>query len=111
MSGALFDDVLVPLAEARRTSGAPPYFPPWKDATVSSYFVRSEVTRLTSTDFEFPGDGYAEGLVDSLEAWWREHGDRELAVAAPRLKAVANALRSEAVQDDGSVDIFCYTLF
>lgn len=111
LSGALFDEVLVPLAEARHAAGAAPYFPPWKDAAVSSYFVRSDVTRLTSADFEFPGGGHAEGLVDALEAWWRAHGDHELAASAPRLKAIAQALRRESVQDDGSVDIFCYTLF
>lgn len=111
LSGALFDEVLAPLAEARRAANAPPYFLPWKDETVTSYFAPSQDTRLTSTDFEFPGGGYAEGLVDALEAWWRARGDSELAAAAPRLKAIAKALHSETAHDDGSVDIFCYTLF
>ena len=111
LSGALFDDVMVPLADARRAAGAAPYFPLAPDPVVSSYFVPAEHTAMTPADFDFPGGGSAEGLIDALVTYWRAQGEHALADAAPRLKAVANALHDEAALDDGTVDIFCYTLF
>ena len=111
LSGILFDDVLTPLAHARRAAGAPPYFPLGQDARVDSYFDTSSVRTMRAADFEFPGGGNAAGLIDALTVYWTAQGDAALAAAAPRLNAIAAALRDEAVQDDGTVDIFCYTLF
>ena len=111
LSGMLFDDVLIPLARARRAAGAPPYFPLGPDAQVDSYFDASSVRTMGAADFEFPGGGNAEGLIDALAMYWTTRGDAVLAATAPRLNAIAGALRDEAVQDDGTVDIFCYTLF
>ena len=111
LSGMLFDDVLIPLAHARRAAGVPPYFPLGQDAQVDSYFDTSTVTTMRAADFEFPGGGNAEGLIDALAVYWTAQGDAALAAAAPRLNVIAAALRDEAVQDDGTVDIFCYTLF
>ena len=111
LSGALFDEVLVPVADARVASGAAPYFPAWRDAAAATYFERSSVGTMSPADFEFPGGGTAAGLIDAIAAYWLAQGETALAAAAPRLKAIAEALRAEAVADDGSVDIFCYTLF
>ena len=36
LSGALFDEVLLPLAVARKAAGAAPYFPKWRDAQAST---------------------------------------------------------------------------
>ena len=110
-SGALFDEVLIPLADARRAACAAPYFPAWHDATASTYFTPSAVRRMTPADFEFPGGGTPEGLIDAVTAYWLANGDTTLAAASPRFKEIAAALRDEAVSDDGTVDIFCYTLF
>ena len=111
LSGALHDAVLVPLASARRDAGAAPYFPAWKDESRSSYFETSGIRRMSAADFEFPGAGTADGLVNALIVHWTAHGESALAAAGPHLKNIAQALRDEAVRDDGSVDIFCYTLF
>jgi hypothetical protein len=111
LSRALFDEVLVPLAKARREAGAAPYFPAWREEKVATYFERSGVSRMSPADFEFPGGGTAEGLIDSLTAFWRAEGEAALAGAGPRLRAIADALREEAAAQDGDVDIFCYTLF
>ena len=111
LSGTLFDDVLTPLAHARRAAGERPYFPAGREAQVDSYFVTSSITTMRAADFEFPGGGNADGLIDALAEYWTAQGDAVLAVEAPRMKTIAAALRAEAVQDDGSVDIFCYTLF
>ena len=111
LSGVLFDEVLVPVAGARTATGAAPYFPSWRDAAATTYFARSSVRRMSPADFEFPGGGTAAGLIDAIAAYWLAQGETALAAAAPRLKAISDALRDEAVADDGSVDIFCYTLF
>jgi hypothetical protein len=110
-SGMLFDEVLVPLAEARRATGPSPDFPAWRDASVSTYFTPSSVRRMTADEFDFPGGGTPVGLVDALTAHWAAQGNPSLAAASPRLKEIAAALLDEATSDDGSVDIFCYTLF
>jgi hypothetical protein len=111
LSGALFDKVLTPLATSRRDARSAPYFPKWREAAAESYFTRSSVSTMSAADFEFPGGGTSDGLMDALVALWTAEGETELAATGPRLKAIAQALRDEAVADDGSVDIFCYTLF
>jgi hypothetical protein len=111
LAGELFDELLVPLARARRETGAVPYFPAWRDAGESSYFARSSVGVMSAADFRVPGGGSPEGLIAALSAAWREQGELQLASAEPRLVAIAHALREEASNDDGNVDIFCYTLF
>jgi hypothetical protein len=111
LSGDLFDQVLCPLAAARKSAGAPPYFPLWRDVDVSSYFGAPDVGKMTSTSFEYPGGGAAEGLVDALTEWWSGEDEATLSAAGPQLQAIVGALRDEAKLQDATVDIFCYTLF
>ena len=110
LSAAFFDEVLLPLAKARRAANAAPYFPAARDEQVESYFERaSDASGLA--DFEFPGGGTPEGLIEAVSAFWRADGEVALAASASRLAAIADALRDEATADDGSVDALCYTLF
>jgi hypothetical protein len=111
LSGALFDDVIVPLANEHRGHSAPPQSPRWRDPDASTFFLLSSVSRMTAADFEFPGGGTAEGLVDALAAYWLGEGETRLADCVPHLREIVEALRDEVGNDDGSVDIFCYTLF
>lgn len=111
LSKALFDQVLTPLAVSRRDARATPYFPPWRQADAKSYFNRSSVTKMSPADFEFPGGGTPDGLVQALVQFWTAENEPALAAAGPRLKAIAEALREEAAAESGNVDIFCYTLF
>jgi hypothetical protein len=104
---ALFDEAIVPLAEARRAAGLEDYFPLAPDPDATSYFEQPAVASMQPSDFAFPGDGAADGLIDALAAFWSE----PLAALAPALKDIAAALRDEAAQSDGSVDVFCYTMF
>lgn len=110
-SGALFDEVVVPLAEARKAAGQQAYFPLAKATGVSSYYDEPGVRVMAPSDFEFPGGGTAEGLVDALITSWTAEGESGLAAMAPRLKEVAEALRAESAEGDGSVNILCYTMF
>jgi hypothetical protein len=110
LSTALFDEVIVPTAEAARQGGAKPYFPTGRDPSLESYFVPCERAFMTPAGFEFPGDGGAGSLIDALAAHWRAEGESALTAVAPRLAAIAKALEGVG-ESDGSVDIFCYTLF
>lgn len=111
LAGALYDELLAPLARARREAGAAPYFPSWRDQGASSYFEPVAHGRMSPGDFRVPGAGSTRALITELAALWQGQGELGLASAAPRLSAIADALEAEAAADDGSVDIFCYTLF
>lgn len=111
LAGALFDEVVVPLAQARRAAGAEPYFARAGDATLPTYFTKPELGRMQPSDFELPGGGTAEGLIEALAAHWSAQGEPALTALAPHLKAIAQALAEEAGEGDGSVDVLCYTLF
>jgi hypothetical protein len=108
----LFETVILPVAESRRASGAPPYFPLARDETADTYFSTPILKRMAPEDFELPGGGHPNGLIEALIAFWEATGDQELAKAmASKLEPLAEALGAEARADDGSVDILCYTLF
>lgn len=111
LSGRLFDDVLAPLAAARRAAGAAPYFPAGPDPAAASYFSAARPRSMSPADFEFPGGGTAAGLVAALVTQWSDEGESVLAASGPRLIAIAEALDKARLETDGSVDIFCYTLF
>jgi hypothetical protein len=111
LAGALFDDVLVRLAEQRRTSGAPPYFPLGEESSQTSYFVKPSLGVMSPADFELEIGEKSEAMIDALAAYWTRRGETGLAAMAPRLKQLAAALGDEASENDGKVDILCYTLF
>jgi hypothetical protein len=111
LAGALFDEVLVRLAEERRSSGAPPYFPPRGEASRASYFVKPSLGVMSPTDFELEIGPKSEALIDALAAHWAKRGETGLTAMVPRLKQLADALGDEASENDGKVDILCYTLF
>jgi len=111
LAGELFDQVLLPLADARRVAGAGPFFPLGPDSAVPSYFAPSKVGSMKAEDFEFPGGGEAVGLVKALVAHWADEGETGLVNAGPKLHAIAASLAADETPQDGAVDIFCYTLF
>lgn len=111
LAGALFDEAIAPLTQARRAGAAAEYFPRTFDHGLPSYFQRPILPAMQAADFEFPGGGTASGLVDALAAHWHAAGEVELAALATRLHELAAAVRQEACAPDGSVSIFCYTMF
>ena len=111
LAGALFDEMVVPLAEARRAARAPGYFPVRCDARAHSYFKPAGLALMTPADFEFPGEGTARGLIEELAAYWKGEGETALAAMSPRLVEIAQALGDVAEEGDGNVDILCYTMF
>lgn len=108
--GALFDEQVTPLAEARRRAGAGPYFPLGKDPRASTYFVEPRLRTMAPADYALSGST-AEGLLDALAASWAAQGETELVALVPRLREIAGVLAQQRTQSDGTVDVLCYTLF
>jgi hypothetical protein len=111
LAGALFDEVISPVGNTRATAGEQAYFPTGKDMKATTYYSEPLARVMQPADFEFPGGGTVEGLVDALAAHWLAQGETELAAMAPRLKEIAEAWSNEAAAGDDSVSIFCYTMF
>jgi hypothetical protein len=111
LAAALFDEVILPLAQKRNAQGEQSYFPLSADPTKSSYYVAPFARVMQPADFEFPGGGNAEGLIDALVQYWTVQGETELASMGPKLKEIAAALATHLDAGDGTVSSFCYTLF
>jgi hypothetical protein len=111
LASALFADALAPLSASRNAAGQQSYFPLQPDAAQESYFETPVAKRLQAGDFEFPGRGTAEGLIDALSATWTAEGEQVLAATAPRLKEIAAALKAEAETSNGEISALCYTMF
>jgi len=109
LSCALYDEVIAPLGQARKAAGQQAYFPLARQPGAKSYYDEPILRVMQPSDFPFPGT--ADEVVDALAALWTAEGETELAAMAPRLKQIAEALREEAMQSDGSVSILCYTMF
>lgn len=106
----MFDERVVPFADARRSAGAATYFPLGREQGAHSYFTRPERATLRPADYELAG-GTAQGVLDALAARWSEQGEAELVAWIPRLREVASLLARECSESDGSVNVLCYTLF
>jgi hypothetical protein len=111
LAGALYDEVVSPLAEARKTAGKQEYFSLSRESGAGSYYQEPVLRVMKPEDFEFPGGGTAAGLIDALAAAWTAEGETNLAAMAPQLQQIADTLKAEAAEGDGSVSIFCYTMF
>lgn len=111
LAGALFDETVTPLAASRADAGAPQYFATAAEASEASYYQEPLLRVMQPADFEFPGGGSATGLIDALTAYWSSQGETELAALAPRLHKIAEALKEEAAEGDGTVSVLCYTMF
>lgn len=112
LAGSFFDQVIEPLAWAKRTSFETGYFPLGPDADAQTYFEEpTPLRRMTPADFEFAGSGSAAGLIAELSRYWAREGETALAATSPRLLQIADALKRRNSKPNGDVDIFCYTLF
>lgn len=111
MAAAIFDEVVIPLAETLRARGRAPAFARAGDATAASYFEPPELGVMQPCDFDFPGGGDISGLLEAVADYWRARGDVAHLALIPGLMAVAGKLGEEAMQSDGEVDILCYTMF
>lgn len=108
---SLFDQAIVPLAMARRSANAPACLPRDHERAAASYFSEPALRVMEAVDFEFPGGGTAEGLIEHVVDHWKRSGEADLCVLEPAMREIALALHEEADKGDGSVNIFCYAMF
>jgi hypothetical protein len=111
LAESLFDEMVIPSAKAIRASNCRGYFPTSRDAGATTYFEAPILTVMQSSDFDFPGAGDAEGLIAAAKVYWMAQGEDHLEAVAPKLITIARALREEAGDSSGDVDILCYTMF
>lgn len=92
LMGALFDEVLLPIAERMQASGVQA-FPLAPDVTWLSYYVRRRRSAMTHDDFTSAACASPAELGLRLAAHWRSLGRTELAGHAARFAADAAAAR------------------
>lgn len=107
LAHALFDEVIAPAAAAGKAG----YFPLAGEPERTTYFLQPSAPQLTPADFDFPGGGDADGLIEALVKHWTTQGEDLLATSGQGLKEIIAALRAEAVESQGDVDPYCYTMF
>lgn len=90
--GALFDEVLLPMAERLRAGGVQP-FPLAPDVTWLSYYVRRRRSAMTHEDFGSAACADPSELALRLAAHWQALGRAELAGHAARFADDAAAAK------------------
>jgi hypothetical protein len=92
LMGALFDDVLAPIAERMRAEGVAA-FPLAPDVTWLSYYVRRRRSSMTHADFTSAACADTAELERRLAAHWHALGRHELAGHASRIAQAAEDAR------------------
>lgn len=92
LMGALFDEVLLPIAEQMRAGGVQA-FPLAPDVSWLSYYVRRRRSAMTHDDFTSACCLDTAELERRLGAHWGALGRQELASHATRFAAAAQAAR------------------
>lgn len=112
LMGALFDEVLLPIAERMRTEGAQA-FPLAPDVAWLSYYVRRRRSAMTRDDFTSAACADPAEFERRLAACWRALGRHELAAQADRFAGAAVKARpllaADAPADEPSP--YVYAMF
>lgn len=111
--GALFDDVLMPMAERMRASGVQP-FPLQTDVSRLSYYTRRHTQcSMTHDDFTAPSCADFEDFECRLAAHWKDLGRHELVDEVTRIAAVARVAHAAFARgkQDAEVSPFIYVMF
>lgn len=110
--GALFDEVLLPMAGRLRAGGVPP-FPLAPDVSWLSYYVRCKRASMTRADFTGASCVDATDFGQRLAAHWRALGRHELAAQAGRFGAAAAEAQALMAADtpEGEVSPYVYAMF
>lgn len=98
--GALFDEVLMPIAAQMRASGVEA-FPRAPDVSWLSYYVRRKHSAMTAEDFERPACADIAQFEARLAAHWQALGRAALAAQVSHFARAAEAARAE--RDAGAV--------
>lgn len=112
MLGALFDDVLTPIAGAMRSRGEQP-FPLKPDVSWLSYYVRRRRSTTTAADFTSASCRDADEFEQRLQAHWQALGRHELAAQVAQFGSVARAAMAARSDLPPKEDLspFVYAMF
>lgn len=110
--GPLFDEVLLPMAQRMRASGAQP-FPLEPDVSWLSYYVRRKRASMTRADFTGASCVDVADLEQRLAAHWQALGRHELAAQAGRFGDAASAAKALLATDapDAELSPYVYAMF
>lgn len=112
LMGALFDEVLLPIAERMRANGVQA-FPLAPDVSWLSYYVRRRRSAMAHDDFTSAAWADAAQLEQRFAAHWRSLGRHALAGHAARFAAAAQAARPLLAAGDaaGEPSPYVYAMF
>lgn len=111
LSRSVFSGFIIPLAKSLGPEGRAACLEIGRNSAGNSYFVTSSQTVMQVSEFEFPGGGTADGLIDAYSRFCQTSNHEELLEMLPQLREIAGALQSEMAEASGDVDIMCYTMF
>ena len=107
--GALFDELLLPMAQQLRARGAAP-FPLAPDVSWLSYYVRRRRSFMTPPDFSSASCADVAELAERLRRHWQGLGRDALAEQAGRFAAVAQVLPAGRVAES-ELSPYVYAMF
>ena len=107
--GALFDEVLLPMARQLREAGDAP-FPLTPDVSWLSYYVRRRRSFMTPADFTSASCADVAELAERLRIHWQAQGRDALAGQAERFAAVAQVLPAGRVAES-ELSPYVYAMF
>lgn len=110
--GPLFDEVLLPIAQRMRDSGAQA-FPMEPDVSWLSYYVRRRRATMTRADFTSASCVDLADLEARLAANWQALGRHELAGHAARFAAAAGAAKELLAAEAQGAELspYVYAMF
>lgn len=110
--GALFDDVLMPIATGIQARGEQP-FPLKPDVSWLSYYVRRRRSTTTAADFTSASCRDIDEFEQRLAAHWQGLGRHALAAQVAQFGAVARATWAARGNEPAKVELspYVYVMF
>jgi hypothetical protein len=112
MLGALFDEVLMPIAQRMQAEGAQ-VFPLAPDVSWLSYYVRRKRSATTAADFSSASCSDVAEFEQRLAAHWQALGRNELAAHTGKFAEAARAARAAQANVPAKVALspYVYAMF
>lgn len=112
MLAALFDEVLMPIAQRMQAEGAE-VFPLAPDVSWLSYYTRRKRSAMAPADFNSASCADVAEFEQRLRAYWESLGRSELAAQAGQFATAARAARSAqaALPAPDNVSPYVYAMF
>ena len=112
MLAALFDEVLMPMAQRMREAGVE-VFPRAPDVSWLSYYVRRKRSAMKPDDFSSASCSDVDEFEQRLAAHWQALGRHELAAHASQFAIIARAAMRAQVNLPARVELspYVYAMF